>query len=92
MLFWGLSLLVSAGCLFVVSLYCVLFSSYMPQTGIPVRSHNTPRMQLLTARSRQMLDAVKKDEHYKYLVPLLVPASLVAVIASWGGLKYFRHA
>jgi hypothetical protein len=40
----------------------------------------------------QILDAIKDDEYYKYLIPLLVPAGLVAVIINWGGLHYFRHA
>jgi hypothetical protein len=40
MLFWGLFLVLSASCLFVVGLYAVLLSSYMPQSGYLVRRHN----------------------------------------------------
>ena len=40
----------------------------------------------------QFLQALKQDEHFKYLVPLLIPAGLVAIIVNWGGLHYFRHA
>lgn len=39
-----------------------------------------------------LLRTIARDEYYKYLVPLLIPAGLVFVIINWGGLHYFRHA
>jgi len=39
-----------------------------------------------------LIDSVLADKHYKYLVPLLIPAGLVTIIVNWGGLHYFRHA
>lgn len=35
---------------------------------------------------------VCEDEHYKYLVPLLVPITSWFVIANWVGWEYFRYA
>ena len=32
------------------------------------------------------------DEHYKYLVPLLIPITAWFVIANWVGWEYFRYA
>ncbi|KAK4704090.1 hypothetical protein P7C70_g2120, partial [Phenoliferia sp. Uapishka_3] len=39
-----------------------------------------------------VLDAMAKDTHYKYLLILIVPVTLYAVIINWWGLKIFRHA
>ncbi|GAA6062446.1 hypothetical protein JCM10212_003320 [Sporobolomyces blumeae] len=39
-----------------------------------------------------LLDAMARDTHYKYLVVLLIPVTTVAVIVNWWGLKIFRHA
>ncbi|WVQ78225.1 hypothetical protein IAT38_000308 [Cryptococcus sp. DSM 104549] len=33
-----------------------------------------------------------EDEHYKYLVPLLVPVTAWFAIANWVGWEYFRYA
>lgn len=40
----------------------------------------------------QLFNAILADEHYKHLVPLLIPAGLVTIIVNWGGLHFFRHA
>jgi len=32
------------------------------------------------------------DEHYKYLLPLLIPVTAWFVIANWVGWEYFRYA
>jgi hypothetical protein len=32
------------------------------------------------------------DEHYKYLLPLLIPTTAWFVIANWVGWEYFRNA
>ncbi|GAA96271.1 uncharacterized protein L969DRAFT_14466 [Mixia osmundae IAM 14324] len=45
-----------------------------------------------TNTGNPIFDAVGLDEHYKYLVPLLVPVGLVFVILNWGGFKNYRHA
>ncbi|AFR93161.1 hypothetical protein J008_01036 [Cryptococcus neoformans] len=33
-----------------------------------------------------------EDEHYKYLVPLLIPVTTWFAIANWVGWEYFRFA
>jgi hypothetical protein len=32
------------------------------------------------------------DDHYKYLVPLLIPTSAWFVTANWVGWEFFRNA
>ncbi|KAH8928639.1 hypothetical protein BT69DRAFT_1212474 [Atractiella rhizophila] len=39
-----------------------------------------------------VLDWLRNDTHYKYLVPLLIPIGLYTVIVNWMGFKMFRHA
>lgn len=39
-----------------------------------------------------MLGFICADDHYKYLVPLLVPTTAWFVIANWVGWEYFRNA
>jgi hypothetical protein len=35
---------------------------------------------------------VCEDDHYKYLLPLLIPTTAWFVIANWVGWEYFRNA
>ena len=37
------------------------------------------------------LDAIKDDEYYCYLLPLLIPITIIAVYLNWLGLKFFKH-
>jgi len=47
---------------------------------------------LLKPSGNQILDQIQRDRHYKYLLPLLWPVTLIAVIVNWGGFKFWRHA
>lgn len=38
-----------------------------------------------------LLDFVKADNYYCFLVPLLIPASLIFIYANWVSVKFFRH-
>ena len=38
-----------------------------------------------------LLDAVKDDHHYCYLMLALIPASGIFIYANWLSLKFFRH-
>jgi hypothetical protein len=38
------------------------------------------------------LQSVCEDDHYKYLIPLLIPASAWFVIANWVGWEFFSNA
>lgn len=92
MLLWGYALLFGSFLLFVFGLYGALFSFSMPWTGVTVRLINSSLQAEKAKRGAQVFDAIKRDEHYKYLVPLTVPVTLVAVITNWGAFKHWRHA
>ncbi|KAI9183956.1 hypothetical protein H9P43_003008 [Blastocladiella emersonii ATCC 22665] len=38
-----------------------------------------------------LLDAVRDDRYYCYLVPLIVPVTVYHVIWNWFGIKLFKH-
>ncbi|RHY31209.1 hypothetical protein DYB32_003676 [Aphanomyces invadans] len=38
-----------------------------------------------------MMDAIRADQHYCYLVPLTIPVAFIAMYVSWVSLKYFRQ-
>ncbi|KAF0715020.1 hypothetical protein AaE_011425 [Aphanomyces astaci] len=42
-------------------------------------------------RSFPMMDAIRGDQHYCYLVPLTIPVAFIAMYVSWVSLKYFRQ-
>jgi len=39
-----------------------------------------------------ILDSIKYDSHYKYLILMLIPMGLYTIIINWMGFKIFRHA
>ena len=40
----------------------------------------------------QLLDALARDTHYKYVAVLLVPTTTYFVIANWVGWQYYRNS
>ncbi|KAJ3726175.1 hypothetical protein FB446DRAFT_643612 [Lentinula raphanica] len=39
-----------------------------------------------------VLDALAKDNHYKYFVLLIIPTGAYFVIANWVGWQYYRNS
>ncbi|KAI3635947.1 hypothetical protein MIR68_006012 [Amoeboaphelidium protococcarum] len=39
----------------------------------------------------KLLDAIKDDHYYCYLVPITIPVTLAAIVMNWMGMKFFRH-
>ena len=78
---------------FIFGIYAIVVSSYMPDTGIWVGYRfGAVYFEADEMPNEQILDVIKRDEHYKYFIPSCIPAGLVFVIVNWGGLHYFRHA
>ncbi|KAJ3186107.1 hypothetical protein HK101_009743 [Irineochytrium annulatum] len=73
MAWWGAQLLALIAFYFSASMYAILISKVMPDTGNAV------------------LDFIKYDHHYCYLLPLLPPVVLFFSLLNWLGLKLFRH-
>ncbi|CAM9671918.1 unnamed protein product [Ectocarpus sp. 6 AP-2014] len=46
---------------------------------------------LMPSMGHPLLDAVREDSHYCYLVPLTIYPSCAALYMSWVSLKFFRH-
>ncbi|CAN0514585.1 unnamed protein product [Ectocarpus sp. 12 AP-2014] len=46
---------------------------------------------LMPPMGHPLLDAVREDSHYCYLVPLTIYPSCAALYMSWVSLKFFRH-
>ncbi len=38
-----------------------------------------------------MMDAIRRDQHYCYLIPLTIPVAFIAMYINWVSLKYFRQ-
>lgn len=49
-------------------------------------------IQVYTPGFTAMIADMCTDDHYKYLVPLLVPTTAWFVIANWVGWEFFRNA
>jgi hypothetical protein len=77
---------------FVVASYAILFSAFIPLTGIYVRFLVTQCRKGLLNRSHQALDVLAQDTHYKYFVMLIIPMSIYFVIANWVGWQYYRNS
>ncbi|WWC61251.1 uncharacterized protein I303_103832 [Kwoniella dejecticola CBS 10117] len=39
-----------------------------------------------------LIEPIRQDDHYKYLLPLLVPVTAWFGIANWVGWEYFRYS
>ncbi|CAM9753346.1 unnamed protein product [Scytosiphon promiscuus] len=46
---------------------------------------------LMPPMGHPLLDAIREDSHYCYLVPLTIYPSCAALYMSWVSLKFFRH-
>lgn len=46
---------------------------------------------LMPPMDHPLLDAIREDSHYCYLVPLTIYPSCAALYMSWVSLKFFRH-
>ncbi|KAI9146147.1 phosphatidylinositol N-acetylglucosaminyltransferase subunit Y-domain-containing protein [Paraphysoderma sedebokerense] len=40
----------------------------------------------------EILDLIKRDEYYCYLVPLTLPVTIAFIHLNWLGMKLFRHS
>jgi len=46
----------------------------------------------LGSTGNYLLDFIKEDEYYCYLVPLLLPVTLITTYGNWVAMKFFRHS
>eukprot|EP01017_Pseudomicrothorax_dubius_P031133 TRINITY_DN3947_c0_g1_i1.p1 TRINITY_DN3947_c0_g1~~TRINITY_DN3947_c0_g1_i1.p1 ORF type:complete len:200 (-),score=41.41 TRINITY_DN3947_c0_g1_i1:87-686(-) len=46
----------------------------------------------LTEPSHSIIKAIKADNYYCWLLPLMIPTTVVAVYANWLSMKFFRHS
>ena len=46
---------------------------------------------LLPRTGISVLDAVRDDEYYCFLVPLTIVPTLVAIYLNWVGMMFFKH-
>lgn len=70
---WGVILIIMAILIFVVTMYTMVLSKFLPTWGSPV------------------LQAIKDDTYYCFLLPVAYPAFLFFHWISWFSLKFFRH-
>jgi hypothetical protein len=85
------ALYISAISLTTLSLLALTLAAsfFLPDhVSLPFTRHAHADMQI----TRRLPAALVGDEHYKYLVPLLVPTTAYFVIANWVGWEYFRYA
>ena len=74
----------------VLASYAVLFSAFLPLSGVFVRPLlHTIR---LSFDKLQALDILAIDTHYKYVLVLLIPTTYYFVIANWVGWQYYRNS
>ena len=50
------------------------------------------RSELTDCQDDGIFGAICTDDHYKYLIPLLIPTTSWFVIANWVGWEFFRNA
>ena len=74
----------------VIGGYAILFSAFLPLSGIAVRTSDVVTSN--ASSGRQALDALALDTHYKYFVVLIIPMTVYFVIANWVGWQYFRNS
>ena len=75
---------------FALASYAVLFSAFLPLSGVFVRPL-LPTISLSFDKS-QALDILATDAHYKYVLILLIPTTSYFVIANWVGWEYYRNS
>ncbi|KAJ1652439.1 hypothetical protein IWQ61_007227 [Dispira simplex] len=68
--------------------YILLFSTFM---FFVVGMYTTVVAKLLPATGNRILDAIRTDHYYCYLVPLTLTVAFYTVIWNWLGMKIFRH-
>lgn len=75
------ALVVPMGCLLMVAMAVLLGASMY---AIVVSK-------LLPDTGVWLLDAVKHDHYYCYLLPACIPATMLFIYINWLSLKFFRH-
>jgi hypothetical protein len=87
-------LVVALSVVFVCALsYAVLVSAFLPLSGYRVRNFT----HYLTFGRKivsliQILDVLAEDNHYKYFMVFVIPASVYFVISNWVGWQYYRNS
>ncbi|ETV67990.1 hypothetical protein H257_15954 [Aphanomyces astaci] len=74
---WGYVIVSLSAIFFITFMYLIVVAKVLPPP--------TP------GRSFPMMDAIRGDQHYCYLVPLTIPVAFIAMYVSWVSLKYFRQ-
>ena len=47
---------------------------------------------LLGPTGNYLLDFIREDEYYCFLLPLLLPVTVIALYCNWVSMKFFRHS
>jgi hypothetical protein len=85
----GHIIIASSAFFFFIASYAILFSAFLPRSGIFVRQPVSHPKSIL---SFQLLDALANDTHYKYLVMFIIPVGSYFIIANWVGWQYYRNS
>ena len=92
-LLWGIAL-ITFGCVSLAFFLCALrpasasaeaYQLRLRCSTVHARYRLSRALPIVSPRSSpQLLDAIKHDDHYVLLLPLLWPVSLIFVIVNWG--------
>lgn len=87
----GHLIIAASACFFLVASYAILFSAFLPLSGLFVR-HSPLSSCPTPMTSIQLLDVLANDTHYKYLIIFVIPVGFYFVIANWVGWQYYRNS
>ena len=97
---WGALIFVGAIVLFVCGMcvrptaYCRFARRHIPTFPRARDDHARWAMVLSKLFPRtgiEILDAVREDRYYCFLIPLTIVPTMIAVYLNWVGMMFFRH-
>ncbi|KAI9916425.1 hypothetical protein PsorP6_017121 [Peronosclerospora sorghi] len=74
--------------------YVMIFSErllLLPETNRAAHSGPIISVSEPSNEGSSLLLALERDVHYRYLVPLAIPVTILDCYANWVCLKFFRH-
>ncbi|KDO18620.1 hypothetical protein SPRG_16050 [Saprolegnia parasitica CBS 223.65] len=74
---WGYVIVGLSFAFFMTFLYLIVVAKLLPPSDDPARF--------------PMMETIRQDHFYCYLIPLTIPAGFIAMYINWVSLKYFRH-
>jgi hypothetical protein len=80
---------------FVIASYVILFSAFLPPSGVYVRTqffYKNVSSAYMKRPKYQALDVLAQDTHYKYFALFIIPMGAYFVIANWVGWQYYQNS